>query len=162
MSTRSMDWAYISCQLNALTGAEDGDRTRLGRIDNPLPSQRTTSAIKKWAQSQTDLILPAQRFDLHPLRADLQGPFNASCFAFWSNPKLLSRRPSLQTRFVSLGSNPFCISAGFLHSRIALLFFLLMCIIAPITSLVNWCYNTLSIYAVSLSTTDSMLAGTRH
>jgi hypothetical protein len=27
-----------------LFGAKDGDRTRLGRIDNPLPSQRTTLA----------------------------------------------------------------------------------------------------------------------
>jgi hypothetical protein len=37
-------------------------------------------------------------------------------------PYLVTRRPSLQTRFVSLGSNPFCISAGFLHSRTTLLF----------------------------------------
>ena len=41
-----MDWTYIRLYLNAVCGAEDGDRTRLGRIDNPLPSQRTTSAIK--------------------------------------------------------------------------------------------------------------------
>ena len=39
-----------------------------------------------------------------------------------ATPYLVTRRPSLQTRFVSLGSNPFCISAGFLHSRTALLF----------------------------------------
>jgi len=80
---------------------------------------------------------------LHPFQADLQGPFNASCFAFWSNPKLLSRRPSLQTRFVSLGSNPFCISAGFLHSRIALLFFLLVSIICSICQSVNQTHNNL-------------------
>jgi len=28
------------------------------------------------------LMFPAQRFDMHPLRADHQGPFNASCVAF--------------------------------------------------------------------------------
>ena len=39
---------------------------------------------------------------------------------------MLSRRPSLQTRFVSLGSNPFCISAWVLtfEDRLAFSFFL--------------------------------------
>jgi hypothetical protein len=66
---------------------------------------------------------------------------------------MLSRRPSLQTRFVSLGSNPFCISAGFLHSRTALLFFLLVSIIAPFYQSVNLCYNNPSTCSTSCSST---------
>ena len=63
--------------------------------------------------------------------ACLTEPTSAMCF------NMLSRRPSLQTRFGSLGSNPFCISAGFLHSRTALLFFLLVSIILSFRCLVN-------------------------